>query len=234
MQEADASLRRLGTDYIDLYIIHRWDYTVPIEETMSALNDLVKAGKVRYLGASAMFAWQFQKAQYTADKNSYAKFVSMQNHYNLIYREEEREMIPLCQDEKIAITPYSPLASGRLSRGIGADTKRTETDQVQKSKYGTTESDDQIIIDRVAEIAERRGVTRSQVSLAWLFNKNTIPVIGATKISHMEDSVGSIGISLTSEEVAYLEECYVPHRIVGPLAPEPDWIHSSHTLTKGK
>jgi aryl-alcohol dehydrogenase-like predicted oxidoreductase len=234
MQEAEASLRRLGTDYIDLYIIHRWDYTVPIEETMSALHDLVKSGKVRYIGASAMFAWQFQKALYTAEKNGWTKFVSMQNHYNLIYREDEREMLPLCKDEKIAVTPYSPLASGRLSRGIGADTERTTADHVKKTKTGSPEAEYQIILDRVAQVAEKRGITRSQVSLAWLLHKDTVPVIGATKISHMEDSVGSVGITLSQEEIALLEEPYVPHKIVGPLAPEPDWIHSSHTLPSGR
>jgi len=234
MQEADASLKRLGTDYIDLYIIHRWDYTVPVEETMWALHDLVKSGKVLYIGASAMFAWQFQKAQYTAEKNGWTKFVSMQNHYNLIYREDEREMIPFCKDEKIALTPYSPLASGRLSRGIGADTMRTETDQVQRSKYGSTEAEDQVIIDRVAEIAEKRSITRSQVSLAWLMQKGCVPIVGATKTAHLEDSVGSVDIVLTKEEMAFLEEPYVSHKIVGPLAPEPDWIHSAHTLAKGR
>ena len=234
MQEAEASLKRLGTDYIDLYIIHRWDYTVPIEETMSALHDLIKSGKVRYIGASAMFAWQFQKALYTAEKNGWTKFVSMQNHYNLIYREDEREMLPLCKDEMIVSTPYSPLASGRLSRGIGADTKRTETDQVQKSKYGSTEAEDQIIIERVSELSQKRGITRSQVSLAWLMQKGCIPVIGSTKISHLEDSVGAAGITLSLEETVFLEEQYVPHKIVGPLAPEPNWIHSSHTLVKGR
>jgi len=234
MQEADASLKRLGTEYIDLYIIHRWDYTVPIEETMSALHDLVKSGKVLYIGASSMFAWQLQKAQYTAEKNGWTKFVSMQNHYNLIYREDEREVIPFCNDTKVALTPYSPLASGRLSRGIGADTKRTEMDGVQRSKYGSTEAEDQVIIDRVAKIAEKRGVTRSQVSLAWLMQKGCVPIIGATKIAHLEDSVGSIGITLNGEEISSLEEAYVPHRIVGPLAPEPNWIHSSHTLAKGR
>jgi len=234
MQEAEASLKRLGTDYIDLYIIHRWDYTVPIEETMSALHDLVKSGKVRYIGASAMFAWQFQKALYTAEKNGWTKFVSMQNHYNLIYREDEKEMLPLCRDEKIVSTPYSPLASGRLSRGIGADTKRTETDQIQRSKYGSTETEDQVIIQRVAELAQKRGITRSQVSLAWLMQKGCLPVIGSTKIAHLEDSAGAIGITLSQEETAFLEEQYVPHKIVGPLAPEPDWIHAAHTLTKGK
>jgi aryl-alcohol dehydrogenase-like predicted oxidoreductase len=234
MQEADASLKRLGTDYIDLYIIHRWDYTVPVEETMSALHDLVKSGKVRYIGASAMFAWQFQKALYTAEKNGWTRFVSMQNHYNLIYREDEREMLPLCRDQKIVSTPYSPLASGRLSRGIGADTKRTETDQVQKSKYGSTEAEDQVIIERVASLAQKRGITRSQVSLAWLMQKGCLPVIGSTKVSHLEDSIGAIGITLSREETAFLEEQYVPHKIVGPLAPESDWIHSSHIITKGR
>jgi len=230
MQEADASLKRLGTDYIDLYIIHRWDYNVPIEETMSALNDLVKSGKVLYIGASAMFAWQFQKAQYAADKNGWTKFVSMQNHYNLIYREDEREMIPFCQDDGVAVTPYSPLASGRLSRGIGADTQRTKTDKVQMSKYGSTEEEDQVIIDRVAELAEKRNVTRSQVSLAWLLKRGCIPVIGSTKISHLDDSAGSVGIELSQEEMTFLEESYVPHKIVGALAPEPNWIHSSHFI----
>lgn len=236
MQEAEASLKRLGTDYIDLYIIHRWDYNTPIEETMEALHDLVKAGKVRYLGASAMFAWQFQKALHTADKNGWTKFVSMQNHYNLMYREEEREMLPLCRDAKIAATPYSPLASGRLSRGISADTKRTHVDKVQISKYGSNEDKDQIIIDRVAELAEKRGITRSQVALAWLLHKPVVcsPVIGATKIAHLEDSVGSVGIALSQEEISFLEEPYVPHKIVGPLAPEPNWIHTSHDLARGR
>jgi aryl-alcohol dehydrogenase-like predicted oxidoreductase len=227
MQEADNSLKRLGMDYIDLYIIHRWDYNTPIEETMAALHDLVTAGKVRYIGASAMFAWQFQKAQHTAIQNGWTKFVSMQNHYNLIYREEEREMIPLCQDQKIACTPYSPLASGRLSRVVATDTKRTETDQVAIHKYGSTEAEDQVIIDRVGEIADKRGLTRTQVSLAWLLHKPTIasPIIGATKLSHMEDSVSAVGIALSPEEISYLEEPYVPHKIVGALPPEPNWIH---------
>jgi aryl-alcohol dehydrogenase-like predicted oxidoreductase len=227
LQEADNSLRRLGMDYIDLYIIHRWDYTVPIEETMEALHDLVKAGKVRYLGASAMFAWQFQKALHTAERMGWTKFVSMQNHYNLIYREEEREMMPLCLDAKIASTPYSPLASGRLSRGIGADTKRTETDVIQKYKYGTTEAEDAIVIDRVAQLAEKRGITRTQVALAWLLHKPPVvsPVIGATKVSHLEDSVGAVGVTLSADEMKFLEEAYVPHRITGPILPETGWIH---------
>jgi len=221
MQEIDNSLKRLGMDYIDLYIIHRWDYNTPIEETMSALHDVVKAGKTRYIGASAMFAWQFQKALHTAEMNGWTKFVSMQNHYNLIYREEEREMMPLCIDHKIASTPYSPLASGRLSRGIGADTKRTETDEIQRYKYGSTEKEDQLIIDRVAEIAEKRGITRSQLSLAWLLHKPPVvsPVIGATKLAHLEDSVEAVNMTLSEEEIAYLEELYIPHKVIGPLLP---------------
>ena len=228
MNEIDKSLNRLGMDYVDLYIIHRWDYNTPIEETMSALHDIVKAGKAVYIGASSMFAWQFQKALYTAEKNGWTKFVSMQNHYNLIYREDEREMLPLCADQKIASTPYSPLASGRLSRGIGADTKRTETDEVQKYKYGATEKEDQLIIDRVAEIAEKRGITRTQVALAWLLHKPVVvsPIIGATKIEHLEDSAGAVDIELTAEEISFLEEPYVPHNMSGPLLPSTDWMQA--------
>jgi len=234
MQEIDNSLQRLGMDYIDLYITHRWDYNTPIEETMSALHDVVKAGKARYIGTSSMFAWQLQKAQYTAEKNGWTKFVSIQNHYNLMYREDEREMMQLCLDQKIASTPYSPLASGRLSRGMGADTKSTEADQVQKNKYGSPEAEDQIIIDRVAEIAKKRGITRTQVALAWLLHKPPVvsPVIGATKASHMEDSVGAVGVSLSHDEIMYLEEAYVPHRMVGPLSPEPNWIHGTEVVRR--
>jgi len=232
MQEIDNSLTRLGMDYIDLYIIHRWDYNTPIEETMSALNDVVKAGKARYIGASAMFAWQFQKALYTSEKNGWEKFISMQNHYNLMYREEEREMMQLLADQKIASTPYSPLASGRLSRGAGADTMRAGNDPVQNQKYGSTEAEDQVIINRVAEIAEKRGITRTQVALAWLLHKPQVvsPIIGATKMAHLEDSVGAVGVSLSKEEMTSLEEAYVPHRIVGALAPEPNWIHATNIV----
>ncbi|MCL2663224.1 MAG: aldo/keto reductase [Oscillospiraceae bacterium] len=229
MQEIDNSLKRLGMDYVDLYIIHRWDYNTPIEETMCALHDVVKEGKARYIGASAMFAWQFQKALSVAEQNGWTKFVSMQNHYNLIYREEEREMMPLCVDQKIASTPYSPLASGRLSRGIGADTTRTKEDDIQRAKYGSTENEDQLIIDRVAEIAEKRGITRSQLALAWLLHKPPVvsPVVGATKIEHLEDSVGAVNVSLSADEIKYLEELYVPHRITGPLLPSADWVHGT-------
>ncbi|MFC0476752.1 aldo/keto reductase [Robertmurraya beringensis] len=219
MSEIDKSLKRLGTDYVDLYQIHRWDYNTPIEETMEALHDLVKAGKVRYIGASAMYAWQFLKANHVAEKNGWTRFVSMQNHLNLIYREEEREMLPLCKEEKIGVIPYSPLASGRLTRNWSEDTLRSETDATQKSKYGLTEHNDRFVVERVAELAEKHGVPRSQVALAWLLQKEpvTAPIIGATKISHLEDSVGALSVMLTSEEVGYLEEPYVPHRVVGAL-----------------
>ncbi|GKU24276.1 aldo/keto reductase [Clostridium folliculivorans] len=217
MSEIDNSLRRLGTDYVDLYIIHRWDYNTPIEETMEALHDIVKAGKARYIGASAMYAWQFQKALHVAEKHGWTRFVSMQNHYNLIYREEEREMLPLCREEKIAVTPYSPMASGRLIRDWSETTKRLETDAVARSKYDSTASADKLVVDRVAEIAEKRGILRIHVALAWLLHKSpvTAPIIGATKISQLEDAVGAISVKLTPEEIAYLEEPYVPHVIIG-------------------
>ncbi|MGG0175872.1 aldo/keto reductase [Gottfriedia acidiceleris] len=219
MSEIDKSLKRLGTDYVDLYQIHRWDYNTPIEETMEALHDLVKAGKVRYIGASAMYAWQFLKALHVAEKNGWTKFVSMQNHLNLIYREEEREMLPLCKEEKIGVIPYSPLASGRLTRDWSNTTLRSETDETQKSKYGATENTDRLVVERVAEIAEKHGVTKSNIALAWLLQKEPVsaPIIGVTKISHLKDSVGALSVNLTAEEVAYLEEPYVPHPVVGAL-----------------
>ncbi len=216
MSEIDKSLKRLGTDYVDLYIIHRWDYNTPIEETMSALHDIVKAGKARYIGASSMYAWQFQKALYTAEKNGWTRFVSMQNHLNLIYREEEREMIPLCKEEKIALTPYSPLASGRLTRDWSETTKRYETDRVQRDKYDSTIDADRLVVERLAEVAEKHGVPRTQIALAWLMQKQpvTIPIIGATKISHLEAAVPFLEVRLSPEEISYMEEPYVPHRIV--------------------
>ncbi|MFD4707057.1 aldo/keto reductase [Gottfriedia sp. NPDC058432] len=219
MSEIDKSLKRLGTDYVDLYQIHRWDYNTPIEETMEALHDLVKAGKVRYIGASAMYAWQFLKALHVAEKNGWTKFVSMQNHLNLIYREEEREMLPLCKEEKIGVIPYSPLASGRLTRDWSNTTLRSETDETQKSKYGATENTDRLVVERVAEIAEKHGVTKSNIALAWLLQKEPVsaPIIGATKTSHLEDSVGALSVKLSTEEVAYLQEPYVPHPVVGAL-----------------
>ena len=218
MSEIDNSLRRLATDYVDLYIIHRWDYNTPIEETMQALHDVVRAGKARYIGASAMFAWQFAKALHTADLHGWTRFVSMQNHMNLIYREEEREMLPLCRDEKIGTTPYSPLASGRLTRDVAAEkTMRSETDQIAKSKYDASAETDQQVIERVAETAQKRGVSRTQVALAWLLQKEpvTAPIIGATKLSHLDEAAGALAVKLSAEEVKYLEEPYVPHRVVG-------------------
>ncbi|MCV9887310.1 aldo/keto reductase [Metabacillus halosaccharovorans] len=217
MSEIDKSLKRLKTDYVDLYIIHRWDYNTPIEETMEVLHDVVKAGKARYIGASAMFAWQFQKALHVAEKNGWTKFVSMQNHLNLIYREEEREMLPLCKEEGIGVTPYSPLASGRLTRDWSVTTHRSETDQIQKSKYDATADADRLVVERVAAIAEKYGVPRSYIALAWLLQKETVtsPIIGATKISHLEDAVSSLSVKLTAEDVALLEEAYAPHSIVG-------------------
>ncbi|MGG0739154.1 aldo/keto reductase [Niallia taxi] len=217
MSEIDKSLNRLGTDYVDLYIIHRWDDNTPIEETMEALHDVVKAGKARYIGASAMFAWQFQKALHTAEKHGWTKFVSMQNHLNLIYREEEREMLPLCKEENIAVTPYSPLASGRLTRDLSVTTHRSETDQIQKSKYDATSEADRLVIERVATLANKHGVLRTNIALAWLLQKEqvTAPIIGATKLSHLEDAAGALSFKLTSDEIAFLEEPYIPHAIVG-------------------
>ena len=219
MAEIDNSLKRLGTDYVDLYQIHRWDYTTPIEETMEALHDVVKAGKARYIGASAMYAWQFLKALTVAEKHGWTRFVSMQNHYNLIYREEEREMLPLCAAEKIAVIPYSPLASGRLTRDKTETTARSQTDQVQKAKYDPMADADQDIIDRVAELADKHGVPRAQLALAWLLHKQpvTAPIVGATKERHLDDAVASLSVKLSDEEIAYLEQPYVPHPVVGAL-----------------
>ncbi len=218
LSEIDHSLKRLGTDYVDLYIIHRWDYNTPIEETMEAMNDIVRMGKARYIGASAMFAWQFQKALYTSEKHGWSKFVSMQNHLNLIYREEEREMLPLCKEEKIAITPYSPLAGGKLTRDLSETTYRGDTDAVIKMKYGHAEEQDRTIINRVAELADKYGVNRAQTALAWVLQKEgvTAPIIGATKETHITDAVKALDIKLSPEEVAYLEETYVPHKVIGP------------------
>lgn len=215
MSEIDKSLRRLQTDYVDLYQIHRWDYNTPIEETMEALQDVVKAGKARYIGASAMWGWQFQKALHVAEKNGWTRFVSMQNHLNLIYREEEREMLPLCKEEKIGVIPYSPLAGGRLARE--ATTHRAETDEVAKQKYDATANADRLVVDRVTRLANQHGVRRAHIALAWLLHKApvTAPIVGATKVAHLEDASAALSIKLTLEELAFLEEPYVPHRIVG-------------------
>ncbi len=218
LSEIDHSLQRLGVDYVDLYQIHRWDYQTPIEETMEALHDVVRAGKARYIGASAMWAWQFQKALHVAEQHGWTRFVSMQDHLNLIYREEEREMLPLCREEKIGVIPYSPLASGRLTREWTPESSiRAQTDQIAKSKYDSTADADGSVVLRVAELAEKHGVPRAQIALAWLLQKKPVvaPIIGATKISHLEEAVSALSVQLTQEEVAYLEEPYVPHRIVG-------------------
>jgi aryl-alcohol dehydrogenase-like predicted oxidoreductase len=219
MSEIDKSLKRLGTDYVDLYQIHRWDYNTPIEETMEALHDVVKAGKARYIGASAMYAWQFLKALHVAEKNGWTRFVSMQNHLNLIYREEEREMLPLCKVEKIGVIPYSPLASGRLTHDWSETTLRSETDQMQKIKYDATANTDRLVVERVAAIAEKHGVPRIHIALAWLLQKEPVsaPIIGATKVSQLEEAVGALSITLTPEEIASLEELYVPHPVVGAV-----------------
>lgn len=217
LSQIDQSLKRLGMDYVDLYIIHRWDYNTPIEETMEALHDIVRAGKARYIGASAMYAWQFQKALHVAEKHGWTRFVSMQNHYNLIYREEEREMMPLCAEEGIAATPYSPLASGRLARDWSESTQRLETDPIAKQKYDASADSDKIIIERVGEIAAKHGVPRAHIALAWMLQKAPVvaPVIGATKLSHLETAIEALSVKLSSEEMSYLEEPYLPHPLVG-------------------
>ncbi|MEZ4702760.1 MAG: aldo/keto reductase [Rhodothermales bacterium] len=217
MMEIDNSLRRLGTDYVDLYQIHRWDYDTPIEETLEALHDVVKAGKARYIGASSMFAWQFAKALYTSDLLGLTRFVTMQNHLNLMYREEEREMIPLCIDQGIGLIPWSPLARGRLTRPWGESTTRLETDDVLKRMYTATEAADRLVAERVAEVAGRHGVPMARIALAWVRQKPGVsaPIIGASKVGQLEDLVAALDVRLTDEEVAYLEEPYVPHAVAG-------------------
>ncbi|BDI28503.1 oxidoreductase [Capsulimonas corticalis] len=217
--EIDASLQRLGTDYIDLYQIHRWDHEVPIEETLEALHDVVKAGKARYIGASSMYAWQFCKALYLSEHHGWSKFVSMQNHYNLLYREEEREMMGLCLAEGIGVLPWSPLARGRLARAWESEpsTARGETDTFGKTMYSRTENADRQVIERVGEIAELRGLPRAQVALAWLLQKPgvTSPIVGATKPRHLEDAIAALSITLTPEEIKSLEDPYTPHPVLG-------------------
>ncbi|GKX65215.1 aldo/keto reductase [Inconstantimicrobium mannanitabidum] len=214
----DMSLKNLATDYIDLYIYHMWDYNTPIEEVMETLNEAVKMGKVRHIGISNCYAWQIAKANSIAKMNGCAEFASIQGHYNLLFREEEREMIPYCKEENIAITPYSPLASGRLVKPPTETSKRLEEDSYAKGKYDATAEQDAIIIKRVAELAEKKGMTRIQIALGWLLSKVTAPVIGATKISHIDDAVSAVSVKLTPEELAYLEEAYVPHKLVGVMA----------------
>lgn len=219
LREIDGSLARLGTEYIDLYIIHRFDYTTPIEETMEALDSLVKAGKVRALGASAMYGYQFYNMQLAAEKNGWTPFVSMQNHYNLLYREDERELIPICRQQNVSLTPYSPLAAGRLSRlEWTTDTKRSQTDKTAVTKYDGTQEADYSIVLRVNELAEKHRATMTQIALAWQLAKGvTSPIIGATKTKYFNDAAGAFDIKLTEADVAFLEELYVPHKIVGAL-----------------
>ncbi len=218
-REVDGSLKRLGTDYVDLYIIHRFDYNTPIEETMEALHSLVQSGKVRALGASAMYGYQFYNMQVAAEKNGWTKFVSMQNHYNLLYREDEREMIPICKEQNVSLTPYSPLAAGRLSRlAWQTDTKRSKTDKTAVQKYDGTQETDYEIVKRVAEIAKKHTASMSQISIAWLLAKGVVsPLIGATKAEYFDDAAGGLDICLSGEDMDYLEELYVPHKIVGAL-----------------
>ncbi|MUG85358.1 aldo/keto reductase [Paenibacillus timonensis] len=217
LAEIDHSLKRLGTDYVDLYQIHRWDPTTPIEETMEALHDVVKAGKARYIGASSMYAWQFLKALHTAERHGWTRFVSMQNYLNLLYREEEREMLPLCEAENIGIIPWSPLARGRLTRDWDEQSERSQSDLFGQRLYAATEGADRKVVERVAEVAAQRGVSRAQVALAWVLQKSpvTAPIVGATKPHHLEDAVAAVSLRLTPDEIARLEEPYVPHPVLG-------------------
>ena len=219
VREIDGTLKRLGTDYLDLYIIHRFDYGTPIEETMRALDKLVKAGKVRALGASAMYGYQFYNMQMCAKDNGFTPFVSMQNHYNPLYREDERELIPVCKQMNVALTPYSPLAAGRAARPDWiADTERSRTDKVAHFKYDSTEETDKGISARICELAEKYGTSMTRVTLAWHFAKGVAsPIVGATKEKYLDDAAGAFGVKLTAEDVAYIDELYVPHHIVGAL-----------------
>jgi aryl-alcohol dehydrogenase-like predicted oxidoreductase len=217
LSEVDASLKRLGTDYIDLYQIHRFDPRVPVEETMEALHDVVRAGKARYLGASSMYAWQFAKLQHAADQNGWTRFISMQDQYNLLNREEEREMHPYCIDSGVGVIPWSPLARGKLTRPWESSTGRSETDQFGQSLYRQTEESDRRIVDAVAAIADARGIPRAQVALAWVAQQDavTAPIVGATKPGHLEDAAAAVELTLSDDELAQLESNYVPHAIEG-------------------
>ena len=214
MIDIDASLRRLGTDYIDLYQIHRWDRTVPIEETLEALHDVVKAGKARYIGGSSMFAWQFSKALHASERNGWTAFATMQNHYNLIYREEEREMLPLCLDQGVGVIPWSPLARGRLTRPWDVETARTQTDEFGSSIY---RDEDAAIVDAVLMLAADRGVSPAQVALAWVLRNSAVsaPIVGATKLEHLEDAIAALSVELSDDEVKRLEAPYTPHNVAG-------------------
>ena len=214
----DKSLENLGMDYVDLYIYHMWDYESSLYDIMEGLNNVVKEGKARYIGISNCYAYQLAKANALAEREGFAKFVSVQGHYNLIFREEEREMAKLCREDSIAMTPYSALAGGRLSKHPGETSKRLEEDTYAKFKYDATADQDQVIINRVAELAEKRGVTMTEISLAWLLTKVTAPVVGATKLHHIDGAVKAVDLELSPEEISYLEEPYVPHRLVGVMA----------------
>lgn len=216
--ELDESLKRLQTDYVDLYQIHRWDEETPLEETLEALHDVVKAGKVRYIGASSMYSWQFAKALFVAEQHGWTRFVSMQNHYNLLYREEEREMIPLCQAEGIGVIPWSPLARGRLTRAWQSETTtRSETDRFGNTMYAKTEEADRKVVEALTELVKKRGVPQAQLALGWMLAKPeiTAPIVGATKANHLEDAVAALLVKLTAEEMAGLEVAYVPHPVLG-------------------
>ncbi len=217
MTEIDHSLRRLGTDYVDLYQIHRFDYDTPIEETLEALHDVVKAGKARYIGASSMSAWRFLKMLKTSEANGWTRFVTMQNYVNLLYREEEREMLPLCREEGIGIIPWSPLARGRLTRDWDESSARAETDDFGKTLYAATGEADRKVVEAVAKVAKARGIPRAQVALAWVLQKPgiTAPIVGASKMGHLDDAVAALKVKLTAEEIAELEGAYVPHAVVG-------------------
>ena len=222
-REIDGSLKRLGTDYLDLYIIHRFDYETPIEETMEALNELVRAGKVRALGASAMYGYQFYNMQLCARDHGWARFEAMESHYNLLYREDERELIPICRQMDVSLMPYSPLAAGHLTRPTwNTDTLRSKTDRVAMGKYDRTEEQDMRIVERVHELAEKYNVKMQQIALAWHWARGvTSPIVGATKAQYLNDAAGALSIKLTDEDVAYLEEVYLPHRIVGAIDHNP-------------
>jgi len=217
LSEIDNSLRRLGTDHVDLYQIHRWDPATPIEETLEALHDVVKAGKARYIGASSMHAWQFAKALHLTDRHGWTRFVSMQNYVNLLYREEEREMLPLCRAEGIGVIPWSPLARGRLTRDWDETSARSETDAFGKTLYAATAEADRKVVEAVAAVAKARAVPRAQVALAWVLQQPgiTAPIVGATKVQHLDDAVAALSLQLTAEEIAALEAPYVPHRVAG-------------------
>lgn len=223
LREIDGTLKRLGTDYLDLYIIHRFDYDTPIEETMEALHDLVKAGKVRALGASAMYGYQFHNMQLAAKDNGWTPFSTMENHYNLLYREDERELIPICKQMGVSLMPYSPLAAGHLTRPTWeADTLRSKTDRVARGKYDRMEQEDIHIVERAAALAEKHGCKMSQIALAWQWAKGVAsPIVGATKARYLDDAAGALDVRLSAEDIAALEECYVPHPIVGAINANP-------------